>query len=177
MKNKRVNLRKILDNPVNRRKLMVDCIIAVQAREGIVTTREQAETAYDKVQKELPAIRQRMNKFFANPLTIDASFWYTLNMSQSRKTFDVAELLWTVNFRLEHSKPEDVFERQAIASLLEGVLFKTNNYKGFSFLGMIFNPEATAPIIPDDSRRCYFIHSNLMAEYKVVEQRKKEEGF
>jgi hypothetical protein len=50
--NKRVNIQEIIGNPVLRRKLMVDCIIATQAREGIVTTKEQAEAAYDKVLAE-----------------------------------------------------------------------------------------------------------------------------
>jgi hypothetical protein len=44
-------LRAILANPALRRKLMVACIIATQAREGITTTEEQAEAAYDAVQK------------------------------------------------------------------------------------------------------------------------------
>ena len=52
MSNKRVNIRKILDTPELRRKLMVDSIIATQAREGIVTSRAQAEAAYDKVLNE-----------------------------------------------------------------------------------------------------------------------------
>jgi hypothetical protein len=46
------DLEAILRNPILRRKLMVDTIIALQAREGIITTREQAEAAYDKVQAE-----------------------------------------------------------------------------------------------------------------------------
>lgn len=46
----RVNIKKILADPHQRRELMVRCIIATQAREGITTTREQAERAYDKVQ-------------------------------------------------------------------------------------------------------------------------------
>lgn len=50
--NKRVKIQEITGNPVLRRKLMVDCIIATQAREGITTTREQAEAAYDKVLSE-----------------------------------------------------------------------------------------------------------------------------
>lgn len=48
----RINIRAILANPTQRRELMVDTIIAIQAREGITTTREQAEAAYDAVQKE-----------------------------------------------------------------------------------------------------------------------------
>lgn len=49
---KRVNIRAILTDPVLRRQLMVQTIIATQAREGITTTRRQAEAAYDKVQQE-----------------------------------------------------------------------------------------------------------------------------
>jgi hypothetical protein len=52
MSNRRVNIQEIIGNPELRRKLMVDSIIATQAREGITTTREQAEAAYDKVLAE-----------------------------------------------------------------------------------------------------------------------------
>ncbi len=48
----RVDIKAILRDPVKRRQLMVRCIIATQAREGVVTTQEQAEAAYDKIQKE-----------------------------------------------------------------------------------------------------------------------------
>lgn len=51
--NMRINLKAILANPKLRRELMVSTIISTQAREGIVTTREQAEAAYDKVRKTL----------------------------------------------------------------------------------------------------------------------------
>ena len=46
---RRVDIRVILQDPAKRRELMVTTIIATQAREGIVTTREQAEAAYDAV--------------------------------------------------------------------------------------------------------------------------------
>ena len=49
---KRVDIKAILRDPVKRRELTVRCIIATQAREGIVTNRAQAEAAYDKVQRE-----------------------------------------------------------------------------------------------------------------------------
>jgi hypothetical protein len=49
---RRVDIKAILANPVTRRRLMVRNIIAIQAREGITTTQEQAEAAYDKVLKE-----------------------------------------------------------------------------------------------------------------------------
>ncbi len=45
-KNKRVNVKAILADPDLRRKLMVSTIQATQAREGIVTTEEQADRAY-----------------------------------------------------------------------------------------------------------------------------------
>ncbi len=48
----RVDIRAILANPYLRRKLMVAVIQATQAREGIDTTEEQAERAYDKVRGE-----------------------------------------------------------------------------------------------------------------------------
>lgn len=47
----RVDIRAILANPVLRKKLMVGVIIATQAREGIVTTVEQAEAAYEKARR------------------------------------------------------------------------------------------------------------------------------
>jgi hypothetical protein len=95
-------------------------------------------------------------------------------MSQSRKTFNVGDFLWKVNFRLEHSKPEQLFERQEAASLLESVLHATGNYKGFTFLNMVHNPGGMSPTIPDDSRRFYFIHRNLVADYNAAEKRYKE---
>ena len=49
---KRVDIRAILYDSLLRKELMVGTIIAIQAREGITTTREQAERAYDKVQRE-----------------------------------------------------------------------------------------------------------------------------
>jgi hypothetical protein len=48
---KRVDIKVILKDPKLRREMMVKTIIATQAREGIVTTVEQAERAYDKVRK------------------------------------------------------------------------------------------------------------------------------
>lgn len=44
---RRVNIKAILANSTARRNLMVRCIRAIQAREGIDTTPEQVERAYD----------------------------------------------------------------------------------------------------------------------------------
>lgn len=48
----RVNIRAILNNPAQRRRLMIGVIQATQAREGITTTPAQAAAAYDTVQRE-----------------------------------------------------------------------------------------------------------------------------
>jgi len=48
----RVDIKAILRDPAKRRELMVRTIIATQAREGIQTSRAQAEAAYDKVRRE-----------------------------------------------------------------------------------------------------------------------------
>lgn len=54
----RLNIRKLLADPRLRKELMVDTIIAIQAREGIETTRTQAEHAYDKVQLDNKCVRK-----------------------------------------------------------------------------------------------------------------------
>jgi len=46
---KRVNIKAILADQNLRRKLLVPVIQALQSREGIETSREQAERAYDSV--------------------------------------------------------------------------------------------------------------------------------
>ena len=46
---RRIDIQAILADHVLRKRLMVRVIIATQAREGIHTTIEQAEAAYDKV--------------------------------------------------------------------------------------------------------------------------------
>jgi len=50
---KRVNIKQILSNPEQKRELMVGAIQFLQNIEGIDTTKEQAELAYDKIQDEL----------------------------------------------------------------------------------------------------------------------------
>lgn len=49
---RRIDIKAILRDPKLRRRLMVPLIVAIQAREGIETTPQQAENAYDKVQAE-----------------------------------------------------------------------------------------------------------------------------
>lgn len=49
---RRIDIKAILADPVNRKTLMVQVIIATQAWGGVHTTQEQAAAAYDKVTKE-----------------------------------------------------------------------------------------------------------------------------
>src|SRR4051794_20336466 len=62
---RRVDIKTILTDPKQRRELVIRCIIATQAREGITTTREQAEYAYDRVQAELLNFAPRGGGFTA----------------------------------------------------------------------------------------------------------------
>ena len=80
--NRRIDVRSIFDDPVKRRKLMIQLIIATQAREGIETTWEQAEAAYDKVQEEL-----RTGRRVSNPgLPMNNAALATFKRFHSRKT-------------------------------------------------------------------------------------------
>lgn len=49
---RRVNIKAILSDPAQRMEMCVRAIMAMQAMEGIETTREQAIAAYLKVQEE-----------------------------------------------------------------------------------------------------------------------------
>jgi len=48
----RVGIKQILANPEQKQALITRTIIAIQAREGVVTTEAQALAAYRKVQDE-----------------------------------------------------------------------------------------------------------------------------
>ena len=45
----RIDIKKILADPETRKAMMIPAIIAIQAREGIDTTWEQAQRAYDLI--------------------------------------------------------------------------------------------------------------------------------
>lgn len=60
MSDERVDIKAILRDPAKRRELTVRTIIATQAREGITTSRAQAEAAYDKTQEEKRAKNLRL---------------------------------------------------------------------------------------------------------------------
>ena len=47
---KRIDIKKLLSNPTQRKELFTRVIVATQAREGILTSESQAIVAYEKVQ-------------------------------------------------------------------------------------------------------------------------------
>ena len=55
---RRVDVKAILRDPVLRRRLLVEAGLFLQHMEGIDTTREQMEEAYDKIQEELRKKRE-----------------------------------------------------------------------------------------------------------------------
>lgn len=59
---RRTDIARILADPIERRKLMVPAIQALQAREGIETTPEQAAQAYDAVQRERNGLHTGVNE-------------------------------------------------------------------------------------------------------------------
>jgi hypothetical protein len=91
-------------------------------------------------------------------------------MAKSRRTFDVEKLRNMVNSFLLNSDDKYRGERLGMASLLGGVLMKTNNYRGFSYIpgfkmleseygksvGIIYDYVELNHQYPDDSRRFYF---------------------
>lgn len=98
----------------------------------------------------------------------------------SRKTFDVAELLYIVNRRNRYSTC-DAGQRDGWNSLLEDVLHKTGNYEGFNYLHSheVFagqRPGIRGPVTVeqsmeerfrdcDDSRRIYYVSRKLRQEF------------
>lgn len=58
----RYNLRAMMADGTLRREIIVGTIIAIQSREGITTTREQAEAAYDHIQNERPETRDEVSQ-------------------------------------------------------------------------------------------------------------------
>lgn len=67
---RRVNIKAILADPVQREGLMVSTIIATQAREGVETTPAQAQAAYRKVQEERAVFKRESVTFNIRYMTL-----------------------------------------------------------------------------------------------------------
>lgn len=103
---------------------------------------------------------------------------------RNRTTFNVADLLWKVNFFLKNSKPEQVAERLANANLLSSILHDTGNYKGFGYLEQTVvdnfafstdvNHSTTRISLGDESRMVYYVSNKLKPDYDAAEKRHQE---
>jgi hypothetical protein len=80
----------------------------------------------------------------------------------ARKTIEVGKMLKMANTFLA-AKNTNADERDAVASLLEAVLFETGNYRGFAYL-----PKENYPNEVDGlgTRRRYFVSSTVDADYE-----------
>jgi hypothetical protein len=102
-------------------------------------------------------------------------------MSHVRKTVDVAELVNLTNQFLLNSADELRGERQGVASFLEQVLHRCGAYVGFGYLyphhmkqsalgntpGIIFDEVDLNHEYPDDSRRIYSLHKDLIRRERL----------
>jgi len=97
-------------------------------------------------------------------------------MSKTRKTVEVVDILWTVNYFLKHSPNTQGAERVAHATLLEMILAKTSNYVGYIYLEL---KHAGTPQqnLGDESRRFYYINRELRTDYEALTVQKKADGF
>jgi hypothetical protein len=93
---------------------------------------------------------------------------------RSNKTFSVGKALFRANCFLQNSRPEQVGERIGTFGLMESILHATGNYRGFGYLNMVAKANGEGYDIPDESRTCFIIHPNLMADYKAAEKHYQE---
>lgn len=80
----------------------------------------------------------------------------------ARKTIEVGKVLKMANGFLaaENTTGE---EREAVASLLEAILFETGNYRGYRYLPNDHNENDFAS---DGTRRYYFVSGTVDADYE-----------
>jgi hypothetical protein len=97
-------------------------------------------------------------------------------MKRSNKTVSVAEMLFTANYFMKHSKPEQVGERRGTAGLLESILHASGNYRGFGYLELK-NAGTEQQTLGDESRVCYYVSRELQDDYRIISERKASEGF
>jgi hypothetical protein len=81
----------------------------------------------------------------------------------ARKTIEVGKVLKMANSFLaaENTTGE---EREAVASLLEAILFESGNYRGYRYLN---NESAIADPLGAGSRRYYFVSGTIDADYEA----------
>lgn len=96
-------------------------------------------------------------------------------MEQQRKTIPVVNVMWSINYFLKNSQPDQVAERKANAALLSMVLHQTGNYKGFRYMELS-NAGTPQQSLGDESRRQYYVPAALGSDYATYANAKEEEG-
>lgn len=83
-----------------------------------------------------------------------------------RKTIEVAKVLTMANTYLA-AKDTTPAGREAVASLLEGILFETNNYMGFRYLP---DNHSETDYANDGTRRYYYPSATVQASMEDLHE-------
>lgn len=84
----------------------------------------------------------------------------------ARKTVEVGKVLKIANNFLA-AKHTNADEREAVAAMIEAVLFETGNYRGYAYL-----PKENYPDEADGlgTRRRYFVSGTIDADYEAEDR-------
>lgn len=84
----------------------------------------------------------------------------------ARKTVEVGKVLKIANNFLA-AKHTTADEREAVAAVMEAILFETGNYRGYAYL-----PEENYPDEVDGlgTRRRYFVSGTIDADYEAEDR-------
>jgi hypothetical protein len=86
----------------------------------------------------------------------------------ARKTVEVGKVLKIANNFLA-AKHTNADEREAVAAVIEAVLFETGNYRGFAYLPKE-NYTHEAGFESDGTRRRYFVSGTIDADYEAEDR-------
>lgn len=86
----------------------------------------------------------------------------------ARKTVEVGKMLKIANTFLA-AKNTNASERDAVAVMIEAMLFETGNYRGFAYLPKENYADETG-FESDGSRRRYFVSGTIDADYEAEDR-------
>jgi hypothetical protein len=86
----------------------------------------------------------------------------------ARKTVEVGKVLKIANNFLA-AKHTTADEREAVAAVMEAILFETGNYRGYAYLPKE-NYTHEARFESDGTRRRYFVSGTIDADYEAEDR-------
>jgi hypothetical protein len=86
----------------------------------------------------------------------------------ARKTVEVGKVLKIANNFLA-AKHTTADEREAVAAVMEAILFETGNYRGYAYLPKE-NYTHEAGFESDGTRRRYFVSGTIDADYEAEDR-------